>query len=474
MLTALRIFKNYPVFGTGPGTYQFIYFKYRPELIFSKFPHSMPFQILSEFGVLGAILYLSLIFFIVKKTISIFKTDNFLYFGITFGFLGMLIHSFIDFDLSIPAIFYLFFIVLGMLFSIESKGINIKIEKISNVLIIILIFLISISGLYLTSTYYLNIGKSYLNIKDYNNSTIFLKKALSLDSLNSDIHYNLAESYLNLGINNKNLNQIKDANNEYSKATKLNTMFFLYHSGLGNSYLYLNEKNKAIDELKICIDLNPIDSQNYLNLALTYEYFKENSNAKDVLLEAIEKGIENEDIFLELGKICESENDNINAEKYYKKSIEINKTFDKAYFELGKLYEKLNDIPNAISYLRKAIFLNKNDEYSTEFKKFAPVVEILKPQKDEKIKKGDEITLSWNLSGNDEILSHFSIALYPKGGEYISSFYSDKNSRTFKINSKNLQEGEYYIIIYCASKIPIDNDYLLYYASSDIFIIESQ
>jgi len=62
---SLRILKDFPILGTGNGTYQYIYAKYRTIYFFSKFPHSIFFQTLDELGILGgaAFIYMMVLLF---------------------------------------------------------------------------------------------------------------------------------------------------------------------------------------------------------------------------------------------------------------------------------------------------------------------------------------------------------------------------------------------------------------------------
>ncbi len=273
MLTALRIFKSHPIFGSGPGTYQFVYFKYRPTMIFSKFPHSAPFQFLSEMGIVGFSLYILFLWLILKRVFLLLKSNDLSFLGFSFAFLGILLHTFIDFDLSIPAMFYIFFILTGVLFSLEFKKKKVKFIEVKKFLpytlsLLVVLTIISISLTFGANFY--NKGKAFLNIKNYKYAEKSLRDAVLLDPLNSEYHNDLGNSLKFIAEEYKDINYIKKANEEFKKAVRLNPYFFLYHASLGESYLYLNEKEKGIEELKKVVELNPLDPLNYVNLASVY------------------------------------------------------------------------------------------------------------------------------------------------------------------------------------------------------------
>jgi O-antigen ligase len=84
--TAIKIFKNYPLLGSGLKTYRVECFKeiYNDKsLIFnnqrcSTHPHQIYFEILSELGIIGFVVFFGIFFLIIsKKIISFFKTNDY-------------------------------------------------------------------------------------------------------------------------------------------------------------------------------------------------------------------------------------------------------------------------------------------------------------------------------------------------------------------------------------------------------------
>ena len=84
--TAIKIFKNYPLLGSGLKTYRIECFKEiydDKSLLFNKqrcstHPHQIYFEILSELGIIGFIVFFGIFFLIIsKKIISFFKTNDY-------------------------------------------------------------------------------------------------------------------------------------------------------------------------------------------------------------------------------------------------------------------------------------------------------------------------------------------------------------------------------------------------------------
>ncbi|MCD8533928.1 MAG: O-antigen ligase family protein [Verrucomicrobia bacterium] len=116
---AFQIWKNNPWFGTGPGHFDYVFPKYRPENFQYRagYAHNDYLNTLTDYGLLGFILALSPVLLICFNFKSIWKgnsrsQDGFgqknsnkepVLLGTSLGILAILIHSFVDFNLQIPA-----------------------------------------------------------------------------------------------------------------------------------------------------------------------------------------------------------------------------------------------------------------------------------------------------------------------------------------------------------------------------------
>jgi len=164
---------------------------------------------------------------------------------------------------------------------------------------------------------YNNIGEVYLNIKDYTNAIIFLKKAEKIDERNIIIKLNIAKYY-------SEIHAIDMAFLYYDKVIEIDesNYYAKYNAGL----LALNE-NKYLE------------AENYLKSAIN-----DNQNSSE--------------LYNNLGIVYNKLNNSIKSIKYFDMSISINATNDLAYFNKATVLEKNNRLEEAIENYKKAKYLN--------------------------------------------------------------------------------------------------------------------
>ncbi|MCC6212142.1 MAG: O-antigen ligase family protein [Burkholderiales bacterium] len=120
-LDALRILADYPLFGTGAGTFYAAYPAYRRPEINAQFDHAHNdfLQFLAETGLVGA--GLMTLFVLTALACALLaqarRRDPLargVAFGVTMGVIAIGIHSTVDFNLQIPANAFLFTILLAL------------------------------------------------------------------------------------------------------------------------------------------------------------------------------------------------------------------------------------------------------------------------------------------------------------------------------------------------------------------------
>ena len=106
---AWRIVKDYPVFGAGGGGWEALYHKYQGYLYWTSVVHNDWLQIWVEVGTVGFLLYVGiwlqfLLYAWLVRCRAENSADRVLAVGLAAAALNIGVHSFIDADLSIPAI----------------------------------------------------------------------------------------------------------------------------------------------------------------------------------------------------------------------------------------------------------------------------------------------------------------------------------------------------------------------------------
>ncbi|MFQ5835630.1 MAG: O-antigen ligase family protein [bacterium] len=117
----LKMIKDHPILGTGPGTFTIFYPQYRDSRIriFMNATHNDYLQYGEEMGLFGLGSFVVLLVLFFKKNLSLLKSlsDKYLQ-SLTIGFLvsitAIAIHGLGDFNLQIPANALLFWIILAL------------------------------------------------------------------------------------------------------------------------------------------------------------------------------------------------------------------------------------------------------------------------------------------------------------------------------------------------------------------------
>jgi O-antigen ligase len=117
---AVPMIKDFPFFGTGPGTFYVAFPKYRPEkvLLYFNYAHNDYAQIAAETGLVG----LGLLGLVVAWTLAVALRAQWvrrdplmrgMSFACVMGVISLLIHSWVDFNLQIPANAVYFMVLLA-------------------------------------------------------------------------------------------------------------------------------------------------------------------------------------------------------------------------------------------------------------------------------------------------------------------------------------------------------------------------
>ena len=480
---SFRILKDKPFLGTGDGTYQYVYAEYRTIYFFSKFPHSIFFQILDELGILGGVAFLYMIILLLKKGFQVFRVNYTpISVGLYAGLAGLFFHALVDFDWSLmfmPLIFfYLFAVLLSSgkkeyfvlkypiiermrskkqpvkeLKALDTGKILTKRGRVSGFIfisVLLIVFLFQFFGAYFNFRATQSIGKA-----QWTETVSMHKTAVALDPLASEYHYNLANfnfTYLIPSAPDPT-QYVEEAVSHYEAAIKHCPAFFLYHFELGKLYLQTSN-SKAMDEFIKTVQLNPLDSGAHATLGLAYlKLKKDTSMARIQLEEALRLDDKNPDVYLGFGSLYEEQGEPDKALENYQLAVKYDVKNAYAYYRLGVIYENKGMLPEAVNNLFYAVKYNPQlAEAKTEYEKYAPIITIVKPQNGETIKVDTTYEISW-LPSNENNVEYYNIFLIPKKGDWISAkagIPTGTISYKYQIPA-NLELGEYRLRIYAVA-----------------------
>jgi tetratricopeptide (TPR) repeat protein len=115
----LQIVKDYPLNGTGAGGWQALYHQYKDGLLWTADVHNQLLRVWIEAGTLGLISWLVLLVLALVYVLRLRKKADernwMLIWTVVCGISALVMHSFIDFELSIPAVFILLWVGLALL-----------------------------------------------------------------------------------------------------------------------------------------------------------------------------------------------------------------------------------------------------------------------------------------------------------------------------------------------------------------------
>ncbi len=297
-----NIIKDYPIFGTGLGTFNYIFPKYQPAQIMAKhytYAHSDFLELLSETGIVG---FLLTVVCGLWTIVYLFRRFNMRHnpwvVAISIGFFGSLatifVHSFADFNLHIPSNAILLTIILSLFLSALNyksspviarrpqadeaiSSVNtifiprfVKFALYPVVIFLAVIFIIVSAKPALADYYFRNTRHCEESRQSRDDEAISLSKAIRLDPTNAEYHYQFGKT-----------TQFID---EYSKAVALNPTNSQYHQSLAWAYGQIENASKAHQEFKTAIELSPT----YYYPYQVYAIWLFNHPTKD----NIEKGVE--------------------------------------------------------------------------------------------------------------------------------------------------------------------------------------
>lgn len=217
----IKIAKKHWLFGAGGNTWRMLYGQVQSYLYYAKEVHSYILEIIMSFGIIGILSYICIVCITLKNGFKLKNNKTIL--PLFIGFVMIFLHSMMDFDMSYLIMIILYFLFISII-NIEDK----KINKNTNIIECILIFIFSI----------ITIGNICGTITSFNNGNINIAPWIEQYQFNDIVCKNMS--------NEQKIEKIKQyiKNEPYSQQ---NSIYEIW----GNLLLELDEteKKKNIDLL---------------------------------------------------------------------------------------------------------------------------------------------------------------------------------------------------------------------------------
>jgi len=274
---AFAIFKRNPVFGCGIGNVKTNFALYQAK-VREKFKiklkgtseskiHNDFFQILSELGIFGFVIFLYLLFVIFKNGLSL--KDKVLTATIISGVIGIVVNSLSNFPLQLPATLSMFILYVVLSANNEKKVFSHKTGSVFLKYFILLIFLMFLLP-ELLADYYRKKGNNFFNNKNYKKAIYFYEKAHKISPINGKILYELGMSYVKIKNYEKAIRFFKEG-------IKIRNYGELYND-LGNAYYLKKDIVNAIKYWEVALKLGLPDEEAYKSLKKNLYLLKKKYN----------------------------------------------------------------------------------------------------------------------------------------------------------------------------------------------------
>lgn len=277
MKDGLKIIRDYPITGAGGGAWRNLYRQYQSMPYFTTEVHNFYVQYGTEVGIMGLVILAGLIILLLISMIKAVKSDS-QYLYVYIAAILLFLHSMIDFNLSLAAVGYILWMLIGIINSDKNTPL---IGKYPHRYTVFAALFIALAVCFSSSAmrYGMNIGAQAAIASqaklDVNKTIGMYEKAAALDRYNAIYRIDLAQ------ILNKQLRETKDRKyydgvmEQISLIRKYEPYNHQYTSMICNIYLSLGKFEEASKLADIKVQDEPLIAQSYkLKIDVNFEIVK--------------------------------------------------------------------------------------------------------------------------------------------------------------------------------------------------------
>lgn len=458
ILDGLRCWSHYPVLGTGAGTYEFNYMRFRTQMFFATDPHSLPVKILAETGMVGALAWLALLTGFMAFIIRCVRSDERNRAVLLFALVGLgaqLLHACLDWD-------WLFMVSPAMPFIVGGAAVGAMHggeDPVSRIVRRLLggrtttgsgrarpgvttqhsavspgayqwvapVAICIVAAIYLVAVSLLGLSLKYAQraARQEQSSDVVLARenyarAISADPGNAALHYRLAQNQntMDQKVYNGSFLPIRDTiKKEFKQAIVLNRWYPLYLSEYGAFLMRIGDAD-AVDVYARLVQSNRRDPDVYAVRASAARFFKHDDVlAQQYIDQAFALDPSN---FLALqiqGAIRESAGNLTGALDAYRAAIRVKPAEPQLYTLAGHVLEVQHYTAEAVLLYSEGISATGGSSTLVQsLERLGPYVKVTMPAATWSLSAGQQIGMQWSVTSPVAVAS-FTIELAPtKGG----------------------------------------------------------
>ncbi|MGM0370584.1 MAG: O-antigen ligase family protein [Bacillota bacterium] len=290
---AVQLFSDKPLTGYGLGSYHVAsYLKYEGGVSYSRFVHNYYLQILSDVGVMGAILFVGFLVSLLQiawKKIRSQQYSDYLP-GLLAALLAFLLHIGVDFSWNFSAVGVLFFVGIGILIANDddnsAKKQRININKRVSLTMLLILLVIGLAPF--VSDKLSNQGYRLLLQGKTARANSKYKLASKIYPINPQTDYFISKNYLRLFNNTGNKAFLNKSLTAAKSAVDLSPIQGEYHNHLGKIYWRLGNEKQAEEHLAQGVEYGSYLINRYLDLG----YFYYQQGQVDSAIRILQQGVQ--------------------------------------------------------------------------------------------------------------------------------------------------------------------------------------
>ena len=197
------------------------------------------------------------------------------------------------------------------------------------------------------TTAYFKLARTYLKMKDYENTRIIIEQNLAVDPQQEQSEKMLGDVY-------RETDNYEKAIEHYNRAISINENYYKAHYSIGALFLKEGQSEKAREALKISIKLEPNYAKAYGALGTVEQELGNVDSAIENFIHAIELDPGSYKIYYRLSSAYNLQKQYENAKMSAKDCLNIKRNYAPAYYELGVSEKALGNKVAATDAFEKA------------------------------------------------------------------------------------------------------------------------